>query len=249
MDKKAKKIRLDHLLVERGLVENPSKARARIMAGDVIVDDHRIDKAGDKFTYDVAIRLRNNSMPYVSRGGLKLEHALTRWPSALQGAVAIDVGASTGGFTEVLLAHGVALVYAIDVGYGQLAEKLRTDPRVVNWERTHILNVQSAAAFDYQPTIAVIDVSFISLEKILPHVISLLAKTATIYALIKPQFEAGREQVEKGGLVKNDSVHQAVVEKITKLAISLGLAILGVDKSPILGAKGNVEFLIAMEKK
>lgn len=246
MEKK-QKIRLDQLLVQRGLVENASKARARIMAGDVIVHDHRIDKAGDKFAEDVEIRLRNNSMPYVSRGGLKLDHALTTWPCDVQHAIAIDVGASTGGFTEVLLTRGAACVYAVDVGYGQLAESLRTDPRVINWERTHILHVQPDG-FKQPPTIAVIDVSFISLEKIVPYVVTLLAPTAMIYALIKPQFEAGREHVEKGGIVKNPVIHDAVIEKITTLAQSLRLTVLGVDKSPILGAKGNVEFLMAMHK-
>lgn len=247
MDKKIKKLRLDHLLVERGLVENPSKAKARIMAGDVIVNDHRVDKAGDKFAEDVVIRLRNNSMPYVSRGGVKLEHALSLWPCDSANRTALDVGASTGGFTEVLLLHGAARVYAVDVGYGQLAEKLRTDSRVINWERTHILNI-TPDKFDHKPEIAVIDVSFISLEKILPHVVSLLADDAFICALIKPQFEAGREYVEKGGIVKDPSVHEAVVAKIKNLADSLGLKVLGFDKSPILGAKGNVEFVIAMKK-
>ncbi len=178
----------------------------------------------------------------------KLEHALKLWPCDLQNHTAIDVGASTGGFTEVLLQHGAARVYAIDVGYGQLAEKLRTDPRVLNLERTHILTVQPTS-FIEQPRIAVIDVSFISLAKILPHVVSLLSPCATIYALIKPQFEAGREQVEKGGIVKSAAVHQAVIEKITTLALSLNLEILGVDKSPILGAKGNVEFLLGAVRK
>lgn len=247
MDKKVKKFRLDHLLVARGLVENPSKARARIMAGDVIVNDHRIDKAGEKFAETAEIRLRNNSMPYVSRGGLKLEHALTLWPNAIDSAIALDVGASTGGFTEVLLLHGASFVYAVDVGYGQLAEKLRTDPRVINWERTHIADV-TRERFSQLPSIAVIDVSFISLEKVLPHVVELLADHGTIYALIKPQFEAGRELVEKGGIVKDPAVHEAVVAKIKNLAEKLGLAVLGYDKSPILGAKGNVEFVMAMKK-
>lgn len=247
MQHKVKKQRLDHLLVERGLSENPSKARARIMAGDVIVNDHRVDKPGDKFAPDVEIRLRGNSHPYVSRGGLKLEHALVAWPSSVTSSVCIDVGASTGGFTEVLLNHGARIVYAIDVGYGQLAEKLRTDPRVKNWERTHILNV-TEDAFVEKPTIAVIDVSFISLEKILPHVVSLLDDHASIYALIKPQFEAGREHIEKGGIVKDRDIHHQVVEKIRACAEGLGLRVRGVEQSPILGAKGNVEFVMALIK-
>lgn len=247
MTAKKPKIRLDHLLVERGLIENPSKARARIMAGDVIVNDHRIDKPGEKFADDVEIRLRGNSHPFVSRGGLKLQHALELWPVDIKDAVCLDIGASTGGFTEVLLLSGAKSIYAIDVGYGQLAEKLRTDNRVINMERTHILQVDKEA-FSQTPTIAVIDVSFISLEKILSHVVGLLSERATIYALIKPQFEAGIGYVEKGGLVKDPLVHARVVDKIRTQAINLGLTILGVDNSPILGAKGNVEFLIALQK-
>lgn len=247
MMSKAVKIRLDQLLVQKGLIENASKARARIMAGDVIVGEHRIDKPGDKFSPDVAIRLRGNSHPFVSRGGLKLEHALATWPSLIEGRVAIDVGASTGGFTEVLLEHGAQKVYAVDVGYGQLAEKLRTDPRVVNMERSHILDLASNS-FREPLEVAVIDVSFISLEKVLPHVVSLLAPGAFIFALIKPQFEAGRENVGRGGIVRDAAVQQAVIQKISLLAQNLGLTIRGVDKSPILGAKGNVEFLIALIK-
>jgi|SRR5579871_3919301 len=247
MEKKPPKIRLDQLLVQKGLAENPSKARARIMAGDVIVNDQRVDKPGVKFAESVDIRLRGHTHPFVSRGGVKLEHALVLWPADLLGAVALDVGASTGGFTEVLLKHGVSKVYAVDVGYGQLAESLRVDPRVINLERTHILHV-TKNAFSALPTIATIDVSFISLEKILSHVVELLAEHALIYALIKPQFEAGREHVTKGGIVKDPAIHQAVLTKISEVATSCGLTIIGVANSPILGAKGNVEFLMAMEK-
>lgn len=241
---KSEKIRLDQLLVQRGLVENPSKARARIMAGDVIVNDHRVDKPGEKFHDDVDVRLRNNSQPFVSRGGLKLEHALITWPYDIAGAIAIDVGASTGGFTEVLLKNGVKTVYAVDVGYGQLAESLRTDPRVINMERTHILKL-SADALPIRPQVAVIDVSFISLASILPQVVNLLADRAIIYALIKPQFEAGRDKIEKGGLVTDPQVHDEVIQKITAKIIALGLTVLGIDTSPIQGGKGNTEFLIA----
>lgn len=247
MTKKTEKIRLDHLLVSLGLVENASKARARIMAGDVIVNDHRVDKPGDKFAPGAPIRLRGNSIPYVSRGGLKLEHALTVWPCQVKDAACLDVGASTGGFTEVLLNHGAQLVYAVDVGYGQLALKLRTDPRVINMERTHILQLDGAA-LHHKPAVAVIDVSFISLEKVLRAVVDLIAPDAMIYALVKPQFEAGREQIEKGGIVKDPAVHEAVVEKVRRWAIGLGLIVLGCEKSPILGAKGNVEFLMALQK-
>lgn len=241
------KIRLDHLLVEKGLIDNPSKAKARIMAGDVIVNDHRVDKPGEKFSPDVDIRLRGNSIPYVSRGGLKLEHALSKWPCDIKGKTCLDVGASTGGFTEVLLAHGAKTVYAVDVGYGQIAEKLRIDPRVINMERTHILHTKKEK-FPSLPEIAAIDVSFISLEKILPHVVNLLTTDAHIYLLIKPQFEAGIEAVMKGGIVKDPAVHAAVVDKIRRIAKKLSLIVLGVDPSPILGAKGNVEFLMALKK-
>lgn len=247
MTHKIIKIRLDHLLVAKGLVENPSKARARIMAGDVIVNEHRVDKPGEKFAEDVDIRLRGNSHPFVSRGGLKLEHALNLWPGPIKDAVCMDIGASTGGFSEVLLNHGARCVYAIDVGYGQLAEKLRIDPRVINMERTHILHV-NPSSFAETPTIVTIDVSFISLEKILPHVVSLLAPHGMIYALIKPQFEAGPEHIEKGGIVKDPRIHQMVLENIKSLAARLNLTMLGNDQSPILGAKGNVEFVMALRK-
>jgi 23S rRNA (cytidine1920-2'-O)/16S rRNA (cytidine1409-2'-O)-methyltransferase len=245
--KVSEKIRLDHLLVLRGLIDNPSKARARIMAGDVIVSDHRVDKPGEKFTDNVVIRIRSNSHPFVSRGGIKLEAALHTWPSTIAGAVCLDVGASTGGFTEVLLQHGAKQVYAVDVGYGQLAEKLRRDLRVVTMEKTHILHVEKSL-FAYPLTIAVIDVSFISLEKILAHIVDLLASDSTIYVLVKPQFEAGRGYVEKGGIVRDPKVHESVLGKITHFCLKLGLTVRGTQPSPILGAKGNVEFLMALQK-
>jgi 23S rRNA (cytidine1920-2'-O)/16S rRNA (cytidine1409-2'-O)-methyltransferase len=245
MNKKIAKIRLDQLLVMKGLVENASKARSRIMAGDVIVNDHVADKAGEKFADSVDIRLRGNSHPYVSRGGVKLEHAINTWPFLLADAVAIDVGASTGGFSQVLLQHGVKRVFAVDVGYGQLAEPLRQDPRIVNLERTHILHIDKTMLSDI-PNIAVIDVSFISLKKILIHVKSLLSDDAMIYALVKPQFEAGREHIAKGGIVKDPAIHALVLEDIKSFAKEVGLTVLGATPSPILGAKGNVEFLVAL---
>lgn len=246
MNNKIAKIRLDQLLVLKGLVENASKARARIMAGDVIVNDHVADKAGEKFAESVAIRLRGNSHPYVSRGGVKLEHAIKTWPFLLTDAVAIDVGASTGGFSQVLLQHGVQRVFAVDVGYGQLAESLRQDSRIVNLERTHILHVDKTM-FSPVPNIAVIDVSFISLKKILVHVKNLLSENAMIYALVKPQFEAGREHIAKGGIVKDPAIHAWVLDDIKHFAKDSGLTVLGAVPSPILGAKGNVEFLIACQ--
>lgn len=231
-------------MVQKGLAENASKARAHIMAGDVVVNDHRADKAGDKFLPDASVRLRSNSHPYVSRGGLKLEQAIQNWPSPIEDAICLDVGASTGGFSEVLLAHGARLVYAVDVGHGQLAYSLTIDKRVINLERTHILKLGTEDLVSL-PSIAVIDVSFISLEKILPHVLSLLLRPAYIYALIKPQFEVGREHIDKGGIVKDEEQRLAAVDKIVRLASSLNLKICGLSPSPILGAKGNVEFLLA----
>ena len=247
MASKILKIRLDQLLVSRGLVDNPSKARARIMAGDVIVNDHRVDKPGEKFSISADIRLRGNSHPFVSRGGLKLEHALGTWPYELTQAICMDVGASTGGFSEVLLQFGAKKVYAIDVGYGQLAEKLRTDPRVINLERTHILEL-SQNILEPLPSVVVIDVSFISLSKILARIKALMTPRGMIYALIKPQFEVGREFISKGGIVKDEQARWSAVDQIARLAFDLGLKIRGVETSPILGAKGNVEFLVAFEK-
>lgn len=247
MANKPTKIRIDHLLVERGLMENPAKARARIMAGDVIVMDKRVDKAGDKFPPDVEIRVRGNSQPYVSRGGLKLEHALSLWPVPMEDKVCLDVGASTGGFTDVLLRRGAARVYAVDVGYGQLADVIRNDPRVIVMERTHIAHVTSEM-LPLSPSIAVIDVSFISLDRVLPHVVKLLKNPAHIFALIKPQFEAGRELIDKGGIVKNPEVHEMVLTNIKNLCEQLGLTVHGIDKSPILGAKGNQEFLLRADR-
>lgn len=248
MSAKDGKIRLDQLLVLRALIDNPSKARARIMAGDVIVNDHRVDKPGEKFAHDVVIRLRGNSHPFVSRGGIKLQHALRAWPSEVAHAVCMDVGASTGGFSEVLLEFGAERVYAIDVGYGQLAEKLRTDPRIVNLERTHILQLDPAL-LDPRPSIAVIDVSFISLVKILPRVVELMTAKPMIYALIKPQFEVGKEYIAKGGIVKDSQAHWAAVDQVVRACADLGLRVIGIEPSPILGTKGNVEFLIALAGK
>jgi 23S rRNA (cytidine1920-2'-O)/16S rRNA (cytidine1409-2'-O)-methyltransferase len=243
----SKKSRLDQLLISLGLAADLREAQALIMSGSVIVDEHRIDKSSALVSLDANIRVKGKGHAYVSRGGLKLEHAIKTFGGGLiKDVVAIDVGASTGGFTEVLLQNGAKTVYAIDVGYGQLAEKLRQDPRVISMERTHILDIK-ASIFKELPSIAVIDVSFISLERVLPHVISLLAKDARIYALVKPQFEVEPKFVH-GGIVKDEGVRALAVEKIVNLAKSLGLHLLGVEKSPILGAKGNQEFLLALEK-
>lgn len=241
------KKRLDELLVSSGIFPDIKSAQIRIMCGDVIVNDHRADKASDKFASDVNIRIRGKAHAYVSRGGLKLEHALKTWGGAIKDAVCLDVGASTGGFTEVLLNACAKKVYAIDVGYGQLAEKLRQDARVISRERTHILDL-SKSSFDEEPSIAVIDVSFISLERILAHVTSLLSPQARIYALVKPQFEADRQHIH-GGIVTDEKIRAQVVERLIEFARSLNLEVLGVEKSPILGAKGNEEFLLALAKR
>lgn len=240
------KKRLDQLLVERDFFADIKSAQARIMSGDVIVNEHRADKASDKFATDAQIRIRGKSHSYVSRGGLKLEHALSFFGGNIKDACCLDVGASTGGFTEVLLIHGARIVYAVDVGYGQLAEKLRRDARVISLERTHILDL-SKSAFSEAPKIAVVDVSFISLKRILAHVVELVAEEARIYALIKPQFEVERAHVD-GGIVKDEKVREQVVAEIIDFSKKLGLKILGIEKSPILGAKGNVEFLLGLEK-
>jgi 23S rRNA (cytidine1920-2'-O)/16S rRNA (cytidine1409-2'-O)-methyltransferase len=246
MVKKPAKVALDQLLIDRRVLDTLQSARARIMAGEVIVNEQRVDKPGTKFSSDVTIRLRGHEHPFVSRGGLKLEHALKLWPTAVSGAVCMDVGASTGGFSEVLLNFGAKKVYAIDVGYGQLAHKLRIDERVVNLERTHILDLDPSILSE-PVSVVVIDVSFISLEKILPRVVELAAKNAAIYALVKPQFEVSRDNIGPGGIVVDPLARQAAVDKVVSFAVHLGLQVRGVEASPILGAKGNMEFLLALQ--
>ena len=242
-----KKERLDKLLVGRGLVQSRERARALILAGKVVVDDHAIDKAGAQVAVDAEVRLKGEDIPFVSRGGLKLAAALDAFALDVTGLVAIDVGASTGGFTDCLLQRGARRVYAVDVGYGQLAWKLREDPRVVNLERTNIRNL-TPEALPEQPQLAVIDASFISLDKVLPATLALLAPLATVVALIKPQFEVGRGEVGKGGVVRDAGQHQRVVEQVRQLAETLGCQVLGVTESPIFGPKGNKEFLIGLRK-
>jgi 23S rRNA (cytidine1920-2'-O)/16S rRNA (cytidine1409-2'-O)-methyltransferase len=242
-----KKDRLDKLLVERGLVPSRERARALILAGKVVVDDHAVDKAGAQFAADAVIRLKGEDIPYVSRGGLKLEKALDEFTVAVAGRVAVDVGASTGGFTDCLLQRGAARVYAVDVGYGQLAWKLREDPRVVNLERTNIRELATERLGE-RPSLAVIDASFISLDKVLPPTLDLLTADAEVVALIKPQFEVGRGEVGKGGVVRDASKHALVVENVSETARTLGCRVLGVTESPILGPKGNREFLIHLRK-
>ena len=240
------KERLDKLLVLQGLVPSRERARALILAGKVVVDDHMVDKAGAQVDVDANLRLKGADIPFVSRGGLKLEQALSQFALTVAERVAIDVGASTGGFTDCLLQRGAARVYAVDVGYGQLAWKLREDPRVVNLERCNIRHL-SADTLDPKPSLAVIDASFVSLSKVLPNTLSLLAAQADIVALIKPQFEVGRGQVGKGGVVRDQAQHEKVVEDIRCLAVALGCRVCGLIESPILGPKGNREFLIHLQ--
>lgn len=241
------KERLDKLVLDRGLAPSREKAKALIMAGQVVVDDHLADKAGLMVSLEAEIRLKGEPLPYVSRGGLKLAKGLDAFGIDVTGVTAIDVGASTGGFTDCLLQRGARLVIAVDVGYGQLAWKLREDPRVVNLEKTNIRYLEPETLPEI-PELAVIDASFISLDKVLPQTLRLLGPRATIVALIKPQFEVGRGQVGKGGVVRDAKKHEEVIAGITELALGLGLEVLAVCESPILGPKGNKEFLIHLRK-
>ncbi|HIC93877.1 MAG TPA: TlyA family RNA methyltransferase [Anaerolineae bacterium] len=238
------KKRLDVLLVERGLVESRERGKRLIMAGQVLVEGRVVDKPGAKVPVDADIRLRTK-LPYVSRGGIKLAAALEAFGVDVEGAVAADVGASTGGFTDCLLQRGARRVYAIDVGYGQLAWRLRRDPRVVVMERT---NVRYLDSLPEPVDLATVDVSFISLELVLPKVMGWLKPGGEIIALIKPQFEAGREKVGKGGVVRDPEVHRAVLGKILGWAVDHGLAVRGLIPSPIKGPAGNVEFLVHLRR-
>jgi 23S rRNA (cytidine1920-2'-O)/16S rRNA (cytidine1409-2'-O)-methyltransferase len=232
--------RLDVLLVERGLAETRQRAQALILAGEVKVGDRVIDKVGTLIPEDAAILVRA-PLKYVSRGGLKLEGALDAFQIDVTGLICADVGASTGGFTDCLLQHGARRVYAIDVGYGQLAWKLRADPRVVTLDR---VNFRYLERLDEPIDLATVDVSFISLLLILPSVKRILAPNGQALALIKPQFEAGREQVGKGGIVRDARIHRQVVERIARQAIEDDWRVRGLTRSPIVGAEGNVEFFI-----
>jgi 23S rRNA (cytidine1920-2'-O)/16S rRNA (cytidine1409-2'-O)-methyltransferase len=239
--------RLDKLLVDRGLVSSRERARALILAGKVLVDDRVLDKAGIQVPADCELRLRGEDIPYVSRGGLKLEGGLTAFGIDVRGAVCLDVGASTGGFTDCLLQRGAARVYAVDVGYGQLAWKLREDPRVISRERTNIRDLRPGDLPE-RPSLAVIDASFISLEKVLPPALAIIADAAEVVALVKPQFEVGKGEVGKGGVVRDPEQQAGAVDKVRAFAEGLGCTVLGVVASPILGPKGNREFLMHLRK-
>jgi 23S rRNA (cytidine1920-2'-O)/16S rRNA (cytidine1409-2'-O)-methyltransferase len=235
------KKRLDLLLHERGLAETRSKAQAMIMAGEVFVDGQKVDKAGTKFAESVQIQLKDKPL-YVSRGGEKLAGALADFAYSVEGLLCADVGASTGGFTDCLLQKGAAKVYAIDVGYGQLAHKLRVDERVVVMER---INARYIEALADKVQLVVVDASFISLRVLLPAMQSWLAQTGDIIALIKPQFEAGKDDVRRGGVVKDSEVHARVIREVAEAAAERALRITGLTVSPLKGLKeGNTEFLI-----
>ncbi len=239
---------LDRVLVERGLAGSRQRAQALIMAGRVLVGEKRVEKAGAKVDLNSSSRIKGEDIPYVSRGGAKLESALKEFRVEVRGMAIIDVGVSTGGFTDCLLKRGAAKVYAVDVGYGQLAWKLRKDPRVICLERTNIRYLSPKKITD-PIELAVIDTSFISLEKVLPKVGELVREGGEIIALIKPQFEVGKGQVGKGGIVRETSKQQEVIGRISGFAEKLGLITAGVIESPILGQKGNKEFFIYLKKR
>ncbi|CUX43341.1 TlyA family RNA methyltransferase [Clostridium sp. C105KSO13] len=241
------KERLDVLLVKRNLAESREKAKAIIMSGNVFVNGQREDKAGSAFPGDVLIEVRGHTLPYVSRGGLKLEKALANFDVSVKGKVCSDVGSSTGGFTDCMLQNGAVKVFAIDVGRGQLDWKLRQDERVVSMEKTNIRYVTSddiGEPVDFSS----IDVSFISLTKVLEPIRNYLKEDGEIVALIKPQFEAGREKVGKKGVVRDKSTHHEVIEKVASYAGALGFEIKNIDFSPIKGPEGNIEYLIHLKK-
>ena len=241
------KERLDVLLVQRGLAPSREKAKAMIMEGNVYVNDQKEDKAGANFDTEVPIEVRGNTLAYVSRGGLKLEKAVKRFALSLDGLVCMDIGASTGGFTDCMLQNGAAKVFAVDVGYGQFAWKLRQDPRVVCMEKTNIRYVTPediGEPLDF----ASVDVSFISLTKVLPPAKELLKDEAEMVCLIKPQCEAGREKVGKKGVVRDKKVHLEVIEKVIAFAGELGFSVLHLEFSPIKGPEGNIEYLVHLKK-
>ena len=241
------KKRLDVLLTERGLQESRQRAQAVIMSGEVFVNGQRVDKPGTAVAEDAQIEVRGGTLAYVSRGGLKLEKAMAAFPIDLNGAVCADIGASTGGFTDCMLQNGAEKVYAVDVGYGQLAWKLRSDPRVVCLERTnarYLTHEQVPDELDF----ASVDVSFISLKLILPPLNGLLKDGGHAACLVKPQFEAGREKVGKKGVVRDPAVHLEVLEHFLDHARDAGFAVLGLTYSPIRGPEGNIEYLGYMEK-
>ncbi len=242
-----KKIRLDQLVFDLGLAESRERAKTTIMSGLVFVNGQRADKPGMQVLPDVNVEVKGAALPYVSRGGFKLEKALKVFPIDVAGKTCIDCGASTGGFTDVLLQNGAAKVYSVDVGYGQLAWSLRNDERVINMERTNIRYI-SDEQIPEPIDIAVMDLSFISIKLVLPAVCALLKDDAELVCLIKPQFEAGREEVGKKGVVRDKAVHLSVIESILSFAPTVNMTVMGLDFSPIKGPEGNREYLCYMKK-
>ena len=242
-----KKIRLDQLVFDLGLAESRERAKTTVMSGLVFVNGQRADKPGMQVSPDVNVEVKGTALPYVSRGGLKLEKALKVFPIDVNGKVCIDCGASTGGFTDVLLKNGAAKVYSVDVGYGQLAWCLRNDERVVNMERTNIRYI-SSEQIPEPLDICVMDLSFISVKLVLPAVCALLKDDSQLVCLIKPQFEAGREEVGKKGVVRDKAVHLSVIESVLSFAPTVGMTVMGLDFSPIKGPEGNREYLCYMKK-
>ena len=241
------KERLDVLLVSRGLAPSREKAKTMIMEGNVFVNNNREDKAGSTFADDCKIEIHGNTLKYVSRGGLKLEKAMTHFGITLDGKVCMDIGASTGGFTDCMLLNGASKVYSVDVGYGQFAWKLRQDPRVVCMEKTNIRYV-TPEDIDDALDFASVDVSFISLTKVLGPARVLLKDNGQMVCLIKPQFEAGREKVGKKGVVRDKAVHEEVINKVIDFALEIGFSIHNLEYSPIKGPEGNIEYLVYIEK-
>ncbi|MBR2773917.1 MAG: TlyA family RNA methyltransferase [Selenomonadaceae bacterium] len=242
------KERLDMLLTEKKFFDSRARAKAMIMAGKVLVNGQKVDKAGTLIAPDAQIRILGEEMPFVSRGGLKLQKALDEFKINMVGRIAADIGASTGGFTDCMLQRGVKMVYAIDVGYGQLAWKLRSNVQVVNMERTNIRNVTRQDFHYGVPDFASIDVAFISLEKVLPVVYDVLKDSGEVVALIKPQFEAGREFVGKRGVVRDKKIHAAVIERVLTFAASVGFGVEALNFSPVKGPEGNIEYLAHLIK-
>lgn len=242
-----KKTRLDVAVYEQGYAPSREKAKAIIMAGIVYVNNQKVDKAGFELKEGDVLEVRGKTLQYVSRGGLKLEKAMQEFPITLDGKVCMDVGASTGGFTDCMLQNGAVKVYSVDVGYGQLAWKLRTDERVVNLERTNFRYATREQIPD-EIDFASVDVSFISLKHILPNLNTLLAPDGQAVCLIKPQFEAGKEKVGKKGVVRDLNVHLEVVENVINLAVENGFSVMGLQFSPIKGPEGNIEYLIYLNK-
>ena len=242
MRKPVARIRIDRLLVEKGLAESRERATRLILAGEVLVDGKRVDKAGALVASTGEVEVTGRS-PYVSRGGEKLVHALTQFGTKVAERVCIDIGASTGGFTDCLLQHGAARVFAVDVGTGQLDVRLRKDARVLVMEQTNA-RALDPRVFPERPSLAVVDVAFISLEKVLPAVFGVLAPRGEVIALVKPQFEVGRELVGKGGVVRDPAHHRAVVARLARYSVLRGWHVLGVTASPLHGPKGNREFFL-----